>query len=101
MGGRLLWVSTAMTPPTFMASLKSIFAMRPFAIVDETTLTKARFCALNSPAYLAAPVTFSRPSTRAAAVPMQAVMAGSCDFLAGLILRRPQCRLRQGANDGA
>src|SRR6476660_6354518 len=73
-GGRFLCVSTAITPPTFMASLTSMLAMRPFAIVDETTLAKARSGAMNSPAYFAAPVNLSRPSTREVGVPMYDVI---------------------------
>ena len=49
MRGRFSWVSTAITPPTFMASLMSMRAIRPFAIVDVTTLPKARFGALEFP----------------------------------------------------
>jgi hypothetical protein len=53
-----------------MAALLSMREIRPFAIVDVTTLAKAMFGAPNSPAYFAAPVTLSRPSTREVAVPM-------------------------------
>ncbi len=53
-----------MTPWTRNAALVSMRRMRPFAIVDDTTLAYARPGALNSAAYFAVPVTFARPSTR-------------------------------------
>ena len=70
MRGRFLCVSTSITPSTRSASLESMCAMRPFGIVDSITKPKARPGALNSPAYLASPVTLARPSTREVAVPM-------------------------------
>jgi len=53
-----------------MAALVSMRRMRPFPIVDDTTLAWARPGTLNSAAYFAAPVTFARPSTRDVAVPI-------------------------------
>jgi hypothetical protein len=44
-------------------------AMRPFAIVAQTTLAWARPGTLNSAAYLAAPVTLAKPSIRDVGVP--------------------------------
>ena len=70
MGGRFSCVSTVSTPLTPIAALVSMRAMRPFAIVEQTMLAWARPGTLNSAAYLAAPVTLAKPSTRDVAVPM-------------------------------
>src|SRR5262249_38596968 len=93
-------VSTATTPCPAIAALVSSRAMRPLAIVAHTTLPWRRPATLWSAAYLAAPVTFARPSMRAVAVPMYRAMAVSGDLLAGLRLRCAACRLRQRADDG-
>src|ERR1700739_2281056 len=103
MGGRLRCVSTSITPATDSASLASMRAMRPLAIVDVTTLACARPGVSNSPAYFAAPVTLARPSTRDVAVPMSAVMGLllSPDFLIGLRLRSAGRSLRQRTDNSA
>src|SRR5258705_13668263 len=83
-----------MTPLRRSAALGSMRRMRPFAIVDDTTLAYARPGVLNSAAYFAAPVTFARPSAREGGVPIyvmaftQVIWVRSRDFLVGLRLRR-------------
>src|SRR5947209_5256477 len=91
----------SMTPSTASASLVSMRATRPFAIGEVTMLPYARPGSLNSPAYFAAPVTLAGPSTRDVAVPTEAVMVRSLDFLVGLRLRRAARRLAERAHDGA
>jgi hypothetical protein len=70
MGGRCRCVSTSITPSTESASLASMRAMRPLAMMDVTTLACARPVVFYSPAYFAAPVTLARPSTRDVAAPI-------------------------------
>src|SRR3954469_23002979 len=65
----------------------------------------ARSGTLYSPAYLAAPVTFARPSTREVGLPRRVfvgviALSGSLDPLIGLRLRRGARCLRQRAHDG-
>jgi hypothetical protein len=57
-------VNTAITPSTAIASAMSMCLIRPFAMVAETTKPCAKPGTLYSAAYLAAPVTLARPSTR-------------------------------------
>ena len=70
MRGRFSWVSTSITPSTRSASLVSMRAMRPLAMVDVDDAAIGEAGTLNSPAYFAAPVTLARPSTRDVGVPM-------------------------------
>src|SRR4051794_13068427 len=75
--------------------------MRPLGIVASTTNPWRRPSVANSPAYLAAPVTFARPSTRDVAVPTYAFINPSRDLLVGLRLRCGARGLHQRPNDGA
>src|ERR1043166_6205657 len=101
MRGRCSCVNTSMTPPTRSAAPVSMRVMRPLAMVDVTMTPWARPGALHSPAYLAAPVTLARPSTRDVGVPICVYIAALPDFLVRLGLRRCLRGLRQRANDRA
>src|SRR5690349_7107408 len=98
MVGRCSCVSTSMTPLRRSAALVSMRRIRPFAIVDDTTLAYARPGVLNSAAYFAEPVTFARPSARETGLPIYA-MFRSRDFLVGLRLLRAARGLRQRADN--
>src|SRR5438067_7443152 len=63
------WVNTASTPGTAWAAFVSIAVILPFAMLLSTVHPCAHFGTSNSTAYFAAPVTFSRPSTRLRAGP--------------------------------
>src|SRR5690242_17116381 len=66
--GAFKCVITASTPGAFSAATESIEVIVPFEIVLVTKNAQARFGTLNSPAYVAEPVTFNGPSTRLSAV---------------------------------
>src|SRR6202023_1483750 len=71
--GRWAWLNTSSTPLTASASAVWMRLMRPLAMADDTTEPCARAGTLYSPAYLAAPVTFSRPSMREVGLPRYVV----------------------------
>src|ERR1700736_1494194 len=71
--GRCAWLNTSSTPLTASASAVWMRLMRPLAMADDTTKPCARAGTLYSPAYLAAPVTFSRPSMREVGLPRYVV----------------------------
>src|ERR1051325_6364076 len=98
--GRLAWVITAITPSTASASAKSMRAMWPLAMAEVMTNPCARPGTLYSAAYLAAPVTLARPSTRDVAMP-RTVTGRSPDAFVRLRLRRAGRGLRQPAPDCA
>src|ERR1051326_7960671 len=100
MFGRLAWVNTAMTPSTESASAKSMRATRPLAMAEVMTNPCARPGTSYSAAYLAAPVTLARPSTREVAMP-RVLTEFSPDPFIGFRLRRTRRRLRQRAHDRA
>src|ERR1051326_6350254 len=98
--GRLAGGNTAMTPATGGRAAKSMRAMRPLAIAEVTTNPCARPGTSYSAAYLAAPVTLARPSTREVAMP-RVLTEFSPDPFIGFRLRRTRRRLRQRAHDRA
>src|ERR1051326_5650342 len=100
MFGRLAWVNTAMTPSTESASAKSMRATRPLAMAEVMTNPCARPGTLYSAAYLAAPMTLARPSTREVAMP-RIVTGLSPDAFVRLRLRRAGRGLRERAHDRA
>src|SRR4051794_8271472 len=87
-------VRTASTPGDFSAAVESIPVISPFEIVLVTAKTCETLGKLNSPAYVAAPVTLSRPSTRLTAVPID--LAGIGVLIFDL---RHRCDRAQRANN--